>query len=276
MGAFALLVTVASAASFSLASADTTAVPAVGAMTHQGRGGMMGAHKPGVMGTVTAISGNTITVTSKQFSAHQWGGSGTAQASPTTQPTPTTITYTVDATNATVKKNAATSAVSSIAVGDMVMVQGTVSGTSVTATSIIDGMGRGMGNGTESDGGGANIANLPAGNGQPIIGGAVTAVSGNTITITNTARVTYTIDATSAKLSKAGATTATISDIVVGDNVIAQGTVNGTTVTAANVIDQGAKPVAATSTSGANGTQPAQKHGFFGGIGSFFSHLFGF
>ena len=160
MGAFALLVTVASAASFSLASADTTAVPAVGAMTPQGRGGMMGAHKPGVMGTVTAISGNTITVTSKQFSAHQWGGSGTAQASPTTQPTPTTITYTVDATNATVKKNAATSAVSSIAVGDMVMVQGTVSGTSVTATSIIDGMGRGMGNGTESDGGGANIAKV--------------------------------------------------------------------------------------------------------------------
>ena len=50
------------------------------------------------------------------------------------------------------------------------------------------------------------LANLPAGNGQPIVGGAVTAVSGDTITITNTAGVTYTIDATSASFTKGGVT----------------------------------------------------------------------
>ena len=46
----------------------------------------------------------------------------------------TATTYTVDASNAEVTKNAATSSVSSIAVGDTVMVQGTISGTNITAT----------------------------------------------------------------------------------------------------------------------------------------------
>lgn len=57
--------------------------------------------------------------------------------------------YAVDASNATVRKNNATSTVSAIAVGDRVLVRGTVNGTSVTAASIIDGnFGRGFaGNG---------------------------------------------------------------------------------------------------------------------------------
>ena len=54
-------------------------------------------------------------------------------------------TYTVDATNAKVMKSATsgvkptTATIADIQVGDTVMVQGTVSGTSVTATSIFDG-----------------------------------------------------------------------------------------------------------------------------------------
>ena len=155
----------------------------------------------------------------------------------------------------------------------MIMVQGTVSGTSVTATTINDGFAKGMGG--MGMNGGASMANLPAGNGQPIVGGAVTAVSGNSITVTNTAGVTYTIDATNAKFTKGGVTAATIANVSVGDNVIAQGTVNGTAVTAASVFDQGAKPAAGSTTS-TGGATTVKPKGFFGAIGGFFSHLFGF
>src|ERR1700722_1326994 len=79
-----------------------------------------GSHMPpGVFGTVSAISGSTLTVTSKGFGANA-----------------TATTYTVNAANATVMKNGATSALSDIAVGDNVMAQGTVSGDTVTATKI--------------------------------------------------------------------------------------------------------------------------------------------
>ena len=113
------LATVGSLVLAMTASAATTTTSATG----QHRGGMMGGQRPGVIGTVSAISGNTITVNGKQ------GFNST-----------TTTLYTVDATNAAVTKNNAASMVSSIAVGDTISVQGTVSGTNVTATSIRDGV----------------------------------------------------------------------------------------------------------------------------------------
>lgn len=83
----------------------------------------------GIMGTVSAISGNSLTVLGHSVAV------GTSAAS----------TFTVDATNAKILKSGSTSAtVASIAVGDRVMVQGTVSGASVTAQNIIDGVGFGM------------------------------------------------------------------------------------------------------------------------------------
>ena len=75
---------------------------------------------PGIFGKVTAVSGTTITVL---------GG----------RPSGTQTIYTVNAANAVVIKNATTSSVGSIVVGDAVLVQGTVSVTSVTATRILDG-----------------------------------------------------------------------------------------------------------------------------------------
>ena len=71
-----------------------------------GRGGMMGM-RPGVFGTVSAVNGTTITVS---------GRTGFGSTTPA-------VTYTVNASNATLKKNNATSTVSSIAVGDTVMVK---------------------------------------------------------------------------------------------------------------------------------------------------------
>ena len=76
----------------------------------------------GVFGTVSAISGTTLTVTSNA----QNGGTAT--------------TYIVDASSATVTKSGTASSVSAIAVGDTIMVRGTVSGTNVTAKTIMDGM----------------------------------------------------------------------------------------------------------------------------------------
>ncbi len=219
-------------------------------------GGWIVGHAPGVFGTVSAINGNSLTVTSKGFG-----------------PEATATTYTVDATNATVTKNNAASTLSAIAVNDMVAVSGTVSGSNVTATAIHDGlMMRGghpgifKGKWTAS-----STPRAPAitGNGQPVIGGAVTTVSGNSLTVTNKSSVTYTVDATSAKVSKAGVTGATVSSIAVGDNVVVQGAVNGTSVTASSVIDQGAAPSGST-------TNPPAHRGFMGAIGGFFSHLFGF
>jgi len=201
----------------------------------------------GVAGTVSAINGTSLTVTSK---GRPTGSSATA----------TPITYTVDASSSTVTKNGTASSLSSIAVGDTVMVQGTVSGTSVTAKTIRDGV--------------SQAQPVIQGNGQPVVAGSVTALSGNTITITNKSNVTYTIDAINSKFVETGVTNPTISNIAVGDNVIVQGTVNGNSVTASSVIDQKAKV-----NNGSNNTAKNQSDfmgGIMGGIGSFFKHLFGF
>ncbi len=78
-------------------------------------GGMHGKGQ-GVMGTVSAVNGNTITVTGKN---------GTS--------------YTVDGSSATVSKMVNIS-VGDIKVGDTIGAQGTVSGNSVTANHIMDGI----------------------------------------------------------------------------------------------------------------------------------------
>ena len=70
---------------------------------------------PGVFGTVTAIDGTTITITSKAMPSRNSKTSATATAA---------TTYSIDASNATVTKNNTTAAVSNIAIGDTIMVQG--------------------------------------------------------------------------------------------------------------------------------------------------------
>jgi hypothetical protein len=207
----------------------------------------------GVFGTVSAISGNVITVTSK-FKPKRNG-------------TATTTAYTVEAGNATVTKNGSSSSVSNIAVGDMIMVQGTVSGNQVIAKTIRDNTpGQQKGFGVKG-----SMSPLIKGNGQPIVSGSVTAISGTTVTITNKSNVTYTIDASNATIQN-GNTTSTLSSVVTGDNVIVQGTVNGTSVTASSIIVQGMSANSNTSS-----TEPLKPHpGFLGGIFGFFQHIFGF
>jgi hypothetical protein len=205
-------------------------------------------HLPGVFGTVSAVSGDTITLQSKGYGQN---------ASPTT--------YTVDASGATVVKDGQSSSVSSLAVGDTVMVQGSVSGSAVSATRISDGKPQGMP---------ARMGNqgpVIQGNGEPVIGGSVSAISGNTLTVATKAGATYTVDASSAVVSKNHATSS-VSSITVGDSVIVQGSVNGSAVSASSILDQNANAAA-----GANGSvKIGMMGGFFGAIGGFFHSLFGF
>lgn len=248
--------------------ADTTTTTAPSA-AHAGGMHWGGGMSPGVFGTVTAVSGNSITLTSKGMMMRGKPGSTTSTA-----PAPTPTTYTVDASGATVTKNNAASSVSAIAVGDTLMVQGTVSGTSVTAKTIRDlpaGKAGGMSTmrgGQGGPNGGASGSPIQ-GNGEPVIGGSITAISGSTLTVNAKAGVNYSVDASSAVVKKGNATS-TVSSITVGDNVVVQGTVNGTSVVASSVMDSGAPK---TSTSG---TAKGGMGGFMGAIGGFFQHLFGF
>ncbi len=205
--AVALLGGAATAGIATLASADTTST--TGAMTktdtHKGM--------PGVAGTVAAVDGSIITLTGKDGS-----------------------TYTVDASKAAISKTSIIN-VSGVAVGDTLMVGGTVNGTSVAADHIMDGaMPEGMG----------PMGKGGRGMGGPGIGGTVTAVSGTTLTVASTdpktsATVTYTVDASAAKVMKAAAgahpAASTISSVAVGDTVHVMGPVSGTTVTAKMVMD---------------------------------------
>ena len=87
----------------------------------QGALAAAGWQKPAVSGSVTAVSGTTISVT---------GTDGTA--------------YTVDASSAQFIKggdtDGSTITIASIAVGDTVAVEGTLTGTNVVATKVIDGV----------------------------------------------------------------------------------------------------------------------------------------
>ena len=68
--------------------------------------------------------------------------------------------------------------------------------------------------------------------------GTVTAVNGSQITLTDSKGTSYTVDAGSAKISKIS--TITTGDIKVGDTLGVMGTVSGNTVTAKQIIMDGA------------------------------------
>jgi hypothetical protein len=218
--------------------------------------------RPTISGTVTVINGNTITV-----SGHQ------GMASSSTQQT----LFTVDASKAKVLKNNATSTITSIAIGDTLIVEGTLTNTNVVATVIRDGamMGRGRENNEQRNSPTNTQSGMVQleGNGQPVIAGTISVVNGTTLTVTTKSNVVYTIDASTSKIVVKNATS-TLSSVAVGDMVIVQGAVNGTTVQASTLIDNG---VAKTETNQPVKTNQKQNtQGFFSGIGGFFSRIFGF
>jgi hypothetical protein len=294
IGAFLIVTGIASAATLSIsaqANVGANVGGSAGGNGHfgMGAGGMRGGMAPGVFGTVSAVNGTTLTVTATNFAG---GGFRHGSSTPTTSgATASTTTYTVDASSATVTKNGASSTISSVAVGDKVMVRGTVSGDSVAATAIMDGVpAGGMGPGGMRGGQWMSSSTRPTstramapafqGNGEPVVGGTVTAINGSSLTVTNTSNVTYTIDGSSATVLK-GNVTSSLSAVSVNDNVLVQGSVSGTSVTATTIIDQGVPRTPQNGSSTASGSGGGKGPGgfvggVFGGIGSFFQHLFGF
>lgn len=81
---------------------------------------------------------------------------------------------------------------------------------------------------------GAGLHGKMGGMGRGVVG-TVSAVNGNTITLTDKSGKTYTVDASNAKISKV--VDLTVGDIKVGDTLGVQGSVSGTTVTAKHVMD---------------------------------------
>lgn len=117
-GALAGYASIASAQTSTTDTSSTKTMPAKGlreGIRHSFGRGMHG-KGPGVVGTVSAVNGSTITVTGKDG-----------------------VSYTVNAGSASVKK-VITGTLSDVVIGDTIGVQGTVSGTSVTATTIMDGI----------------------------------------------------------------------------------------------------------------------------------------
>jgi hypothetical protein len=200
----------------------------------------------GIVGKVTSVNSTTLTVSSM---------------TPWNKDSKTTV-YTVNAANAEIDKEGVDNeTISDIKVGDMVVVEGTVTGNSVAATEIHIGWFKAKWE---------DAKDSFVTSGDPVIGGTVTVVSDSTITIKNKDDVTYTVNAKDAKIVRKGFDASVLSDIKVGDNILVQGVVNNTTVTAKLIIDTSFKFDMNGNTSGDNG-----KHrGFFSRVGLFFKGWF--
>ncbi len=207
----------------------------------------------GIIGKITAVDGMKITVSSP---------------TPWNKDSKTTV-YTVDATNAKIiKGDVENSPASSLMIGDMIVAEGTVTGTNVSATVIHDGMWRPKWEGAKD---------TFESSGDPVVGGTVTAISNTTITIKNKAGITYTIDAGAAKFGPMNGTTHTLADIKVGNNLLVQGPVSNTSVTAKFVMDTSWKMGMMDDNGEDNDTENGDSgmhKGFFRGIGNFFGRWF--
>ncbi len=173
-------------------------------------------------GKVTAVSGTSITMTTLS---------------------PTSTAYTIDASRAKFMKNEKTAgAITDIAVGNLIGVQGTSSGTNIAANAIM------------INGGGPENTNGAVGRG---IAGKVTSISGNTFTIDSTpfhgrgmrgaatstpvtppAPVSYTVTADANTVYTKDGQPATINDVTTTSLIMVRGTTDPVahTIAATNVM----------------------------------------
>lgn len=152
----------------------------------------------GAIGTVTAISGNTITLRGLN-----------------------NTTYTIDATRATITKIPATGMrINSISVGDALLVVGRMTSSNIIrATRIID------------------VVQAPASSNY-VATGVVSAISGTNLTIMGTNNTTYTVNASGATIYDRYNRVVGYSQIRIGDTIDVYGTVSGSTITATKIIDR--------------------------------------
>ena len=189
-----------------------------------GNGGPTGSlqRRPGTFGTISSISGSTLTVK---------GADGT-------------ITN-VNTTSATTVTKSATGSLSDVKVGDHVNVNGTGTSTEIAAQRVTDsgntaptngpagggpGGGGGFGNGgPPPNGGNGSGTNTFAG-----ASGTVKSISGSTITLETSTGTTVTAT-TSASTTVSITTQSTVSALAVGDQVAVVGTAGNNAVTATSI-----------------------------------------
>ena len=183
-----------------LSQAATTTTAATSTTTGHGHSGMMWHGGMGVNGTVSANDGSTITLSGKNGTSYTIDTSSSTSVAKIANGTSTTIQ------------------VSGISVGDTLMVMGTVNGTTVTATKIVDGT-------------------FPKPS-PPAATGTVSVINGNTITLTASS-TTYSVDASNATfmINKPAGTSVSNTGIQVGDSLTVFGTVSGTNITATRIMD---------------------------------------
>lgn len=107
---------------------------------------------------------------------------------------------------------------SNFAVGNNIMVQGTLSGTNISAKSLM-------------------VINLPLGT----VVGKITAINGTTLTISGSDSKSYTVLVANADIKAKGEKDSKLSNLTVGDSVLVKGDLNGTTITAKSVTEENIK-----------------------------------
>jgi hypothetical protein len=157
---------------------------------------------PTVTGSATGISGNTIYLT---------GTNGT--------------NYTIDATSAKIRKAGAIIVVSSILSGDSLSVRGTLSGTNVVATSIMDGVSAAGANGQAWS---ANRANFSA--------GTITVLNNPSFTM-QTSTTTITVNTNSSTTFKNANAAASFANLAVGQRVYVNGANSSNYIAAATSVN---------------------------------------
>ncbi len=168
--------------------------------------------KRGIVGTVKSITGTVIIVTGMDKKE-----------------------YTVDASKATVMKAGSDTAstpttitVGNIAIGDTLMIKGTLTNLNMVATNIFDGK-------------------MPVKhemmNSKKGIAGTVKSITGAVIIVTGVDGKDYTVDASKATVMKASTTPnvnptiVTLANIVVGDTIMVRGTLSNLNMSATNIFD---------------------------------------
>jgi hypothetical protein len=223
------------AVGYSVSAFADTATSAVASLTTTNSG--QNKRQPGVGGTITAIDGTNITITGKDSSVYVADVSAATYVKITEPTVPTTTTERPKPTITSI-------ALGDIKVGDTVMIKGTVSGTQVTATEVAVGIFTGGPGGMMGHKGEASHDHAPEGEhkAKPAAAGIIQTVAGNTVTIKDRNSAIYTVDATSAKILKDSGTRGTapvqgtIADLTVGNMLMAQGTLSGSTVVATEIV----------------------------------------
>jgi hypothetical protein len=247
-----------------------------------------------ISGKVTEVDDDTITITGKK------GFGGKEETASTT--------YTIDASNAKVsnmtnsannKTTVSSNSVSDIAIGDRIIVEGKVSGTTITATSIIIGV-QINGNNTGDQHNGKNASSSPRGDFKNFnYSGEITAIDDETISLStknsgkdnNSDTTSYSVDTSNAKITSGqgdSQETLSVSDLSVGDTIGVTGTASDNTITATAItkIEKSSSSSQETKNNGndksdrngdrrhASSSQGNETNGFFQNIFSHFKNFF--